>query len=382
MGKRGLTAAFVRTVKEPGKYGDQHGLMLRVMPSGSKQWVWRGTMRGKRVDMGLGGFPYTSLAEAREKAFEYRKLTRAGEDPRELKRSLDVPTFAEAAEKVLEIHRPTWKNPRSGEIWFASLRDYVFPALARKRVSDINTTDIMGVLLPIWTAKADTARRVRRRIGTVMKWAIAGGYRADNPAGEAISAALPKSNGPAGHFRALPYSQVGAAIEKIRQSGAYIGTKLAFEFLVLTATRSGEVRGAKWSEINLEGRVWIIPGERMKTGREFRVPLSGRAIEILSESAEYADGSGLVFPSLRGRVLSDATLSKLAKENGIKGTPHGMRSSFRDWCVENGVSREVAEASLAHVVGSNKIERAYLRSTLLDLRRVLMEKWADFLNQS
>ena len=214
-----------------------------------------------------------------------------------------------------------------------------------------------------------------------MKWAIAEGYRADNPAGEAISAALPKSNGPAGHFRALPYSQVGAAIEKTRQSGAYIGTKLAFEFLVLTAARSGEVRGAQWSEIDFEGREWIIPSERMKTGREFRVPLSSRAIEILREAAEYADGSGLVFPSLRGRVLSDATLSKLAKENGIKGTPHGMRSSFRDWCAESGVSREVAEASLAHVVGSNKIEWAYLRSTLFDLRREVMENWGAYISE-
>ena len=223
-------------------------------------------------------------------------------------------------------------------------------------------------------------RHVRRRIGAIMKWAVAQNYRTDNPAGEAISAALPKSNGPAKHFRALPYSEVGAAIEKIRQSGAYIGTKLAFEFLVLTATRSGEVRGAKWREIDLEARVWIIPDKRMKTGREFRIPLSGRSIKILREAAELADGSGLVFPSVTGRPLSDATISKLVKENGIPAVPRGFRSSFRDYCAETGVAREVAEACLAHTVGS-KMERAYFRSDLFELRREVMEEWAAFLGQ-
>ena len=378
MAKRGLTAAFVRSVKEPGKYGDQHGLMLRVAPGGSKQFIWRGTVHGKRIDLGLGGFPYTSLAEARQKAFDYRKLARAGGDPRELKQSLVIPTFAEAVEKVIEIHRPTWRNNRTAKNWRASLRDYAEPRLGRKRIDQITTADVMACIIPHWEAKRETAQQVRRRLSAIFKWGIAEGYRNDNPAGELISAALPRNSGQREHMKALPYAEVSNALSVVRASRAGLTTKLAFEFLVLTATRSGEVRGARWTEFDLEGRVWIMPGERTKTGREFRVPLSSRAIKVLREAAEFADKSGLVFPSVTGKVLSDSTISKLVRENGIQAVPHGFRSSFRDSCAETGVPREIAEACLAHTVGG--VEGAYFRSDLFELRREVMEKWGAYIS--
>ena len=376
---KGLTAAFVRSVKEPGKYGDQHGLMLRVMPSGSKQWIWRGTVRGKRVDLGLGGFPYTSLAEARQKAFDNRKLARSGGDPLALKRRPNIPTFAEAIEKVIEIHRPTWRNARSAEIWRASLRDYALPRLGHRRIDQITTADVMDCLVLRWQEKTETMRRVRQRLSAIFKWAIAEGYRNDNPAGEAISAALPKPNGSKKNMRALPYVQVGTTIQKIRRSGAYPGTKLAFEFLVTTATRSGEVRGAKWDEIDMEKATWTIPGKRTKTGRQFRVPLSTKALEVLMETRKFSDGSNLVFPSPTGRIPSDSTISKLVRENGIKAVPHGFRSSFRDWCAESGVPREIAEACLAHVVGG--VEGAYFRSDVFERRREVMQKWGIYISE-
>ena len=198
------------------------------------------------------------------------------------------------------------------------------------------------------------------------KWAIAQGYRKDNPAGEAIGAALPKSNGVQKHHRALPYAEVGAAVAKVRESGASTAVKLCFEFLVLTACRSGEIRFARWDEIDLAAAAWTIPAERMKAKREHRVPLSDRAVEVLQQAREIADGSGLVFPTPTGKALSDSTLSKLIRELCVAAVPHGFRSSFRDWCSEcSNVPREVAEAVLAHVV-RNKAEAAYARSDLFE----------------
>ena len=374
---RSLTAAFVRTVTKQGKYGDQHGLILRVLSTGSKQWIWRGTVRGKRIDLGLGGYPYTSLAEARQAAFEHRKLARAGGDPRALRHR--APTFAEATEKVIAIHGAAWRPGSKSEAqWRASLRDYAMSRLGHKSIDEITTSDVMAVLLPIWTTKAETARRVRQRIGTVMKWAVAKGYRPDNPAGGAIGAALPNNSGPRRHFRALPHSEVAAALELVWASSAYVLTKLAFEFLVLTAARSGEVRAARWEEMDFNSATWTVPAERMKAGRKHRVPLSLQAIGVLRRAEELSDGSGLVFPAPLGGVLSPSTLSKLVRELGIRAVPHGFRTSFRIWCGDTGVAREVAEAALAHVI-RDKVEAAYARGTLFARRREVMEGWSDYL---
>ena len=234
-------------------------------------------------------------------------------------------------------------------------------------------------MLPIWSTKHETARRVRQRIGTVMKWAVAQGYRADNPAGDAIGAALPKNSAIRKHQRALPYGEVVAAVEAVRASGAGITAKLAFEYLVLTACRSGEVRLARWEEFDLGAAEWLIPGERMKTKRPHRVPLSGRALEILCEARPLSGGTGLVFPSPRGKALSDNTLSKLLRDLGIQAVPHGFRSSFRDWASEcTNAPRSVMEAALAHV-NPNRVEAAYARSDLFERRRALMESWAAYL---
>ncbi len=374
-----LTAGFVRHAG-PGKYYDADGLYLRVDGSGAARWAWRGTVHGKRVDLGLGSTRFLTLAGARQQAFEYRKLARAGGDPRALRPAPAVPTFAEAAETVIGIHEPGWKDGgKTAAQWRSSLRDYAMKRLGKRRVSEIDTVDVMAVLLPIWTTKAATARKVRQRIGAVMRWSVAQGYRSDNPAGDAIGAALPKANGIKRHYRALPHSEVSGAIATIRATRAHWATIAAIEFLTLTAARSGEVRHARWPEVDIESATWTVPAERAKTGREHRVPLSRRALQVLAEARRATGGTGLIFPSVTGRALSDNTLSKLLRENGIPAVIHGMRSSFRDWCAESGISREVAEASLAHVVQG--VEGSYFRSDLFEQRRASMQSWADYVSE-
>ena len=382
-----LTAAFVRSVNRPGVYGDEHGLRLRVYESRkrksiSKHWIWRGTVNGSRRDAGLGSFPYVTLAEARQAAFEYRKIARAGGDPLAIKRGQEVPTFAEAVETVIAIHREGWKDAEKSEKqWRAALGDYAMRRLGRKRVDQITTADVMAVLIPHWHTKNETMRRVRQRIGAVMKWAVAQGYRGDNPAGDAISAALPKNGGVRRHQRALPFGEVGDALQKVKTSGAHRPTVLAFEFLVLTACRSGEVRLATWDEIDFDTATWSVPANRMKSKRNHRVPLSGRALEILQEARERADSSGLVFPSPRGGAVSENTLCKLLRELRIDAMPHGFRSSFRDWAAEcSDAPREVCELALAHV-NSDRVEAAYRRTDLFERRRVLMEEWSGFVGR-
>ena len=379
MGKHGrkLTAAFVRSVHEPGLYWDEHGLVLRVKPSGYKQWIQRLFIHGKRRELGLGPVRLVTLAEARDAALANRKVARAGGDPRATRRR-SVPTFERAAAKVFAMHRSTWSAKHAVQ-WASTLRMYAHPRIGGKRVDRITSADVMGVLMPIWSAKHTTAKRVRERIGTVMKWTIAQGYRVDNPAGEAIRAALPKPGHVQKHLKALPYGEVAGAIEAIRRSGARVSVKLALEFLALTACRSGEVRGARWEEIDVEAGVWTIPAERMKSRREHRVPLSGRGREVLAEAKGHAPRSELVFPSARGVQLQALPLSNLFRELGIPAVPHGFRSSFRDWAAERtDAPHAVMEAALAHTV-RNQVEAAYARSDLFERRRVLMKQWAEYL---
>ncbi len=379
-----LSATFVQKVSRPGRYGDGrggHGLSLLVKTTStgrlSKTWSQRMRVNGHSCNVGLGAFPVVTLAEARAAALENRRAVAQGRDPRD--RSGGVPTFEQAVEKVIAIHEPTWKDgARSAEIWRSSLRDYAMPRLGPKLVNQITTADVLAVLVPIWSEKRETAKRVRQRIGAIMKWSVAEGHREDNPAGDAIGAALPKGGGSQKHQQALPHAEVGEAVRKVRDSQAGPATKLAFEFLVLTAARSGEVRGAKWDEIDLEARTWTVPAERIKADREHRVPLSPGAMEVLAEAWELADGSGLVFPSPRGKTLSDMTISKLVRELDIPAVPHGFRSSFRDWAAEcSDAPREVCELALAHV-NSDRVEAAYRRMDLFDRRRQLMEDWGTY----
>jgi len=380
-----LSARFVETIRQPGTYGDGRGsggLSLRVKLTArgqlAKSWGQRISIDGRPRNLGLGSWPHVSLAEARLKCSLNLLARQRGELV--TGRSRTVPTFAEAVEKVIAVHSAGWKDGgRSEKLWRSSLRDYVMPKLGRRPVDRIHTSDVMAVLLPIWNAKRETAKRVRTRISAVMRWAVAQGYREDNPAGEAIGAALPRNGVPRRRHRALPYAEVAGAVEAVRRSGAYPGTVLAFEFLVLTASRSGEVRGAVWDEMDLSGRVWRIPPERMKAGREHRVPLSGRALAVLEEAQALADGSGMVFPSARGGPLSGEAIAKLVRDLGIGAVPHGFRSSFRDWAAEcSDAPREVCELALAHV-NTNAIEAAYRRTDLFERRRALMQQWAAFL---
>lgn len=381
--EKALSPSFCRTVKTPGKYVDGNGLNLIVAKSGSKRWIQRIVIRGKRCEIGLGSFGLVGLAEARIHAVENRKVARAGGDPlAEKKRAESILTFDEATRQVQEANAPTWRNAKHRAQFYLILERYAFPRIGHLRVSEVTTDDVLAVLAPIWLEKPETARRVRQRMGKVLQWARVKGWRNDDPT-SGVEAGLPKQPTTVKHHRALPYSEVAGCIETVQASGADSATKLAMELLILTALRSSEVRLAQWGEIDLDQSEWIVPGERMKMNREHRVPLSDRAIEILTEAKDLDDGSGLVFPSKRyGRPLSDMTLSKLMRDLGIDGTPHGFRTSFKTWCQEwTNVPNEVSEMALAHAVG-NAVERAYARSDLFEKRRELMRRWSGYVAQN
>ncbi len=373
-----LTAARVRAIRKPGKYYDQHGLVLRVAPGGSKQWVWRGTIRGRRRDIGLGSVTYTTLAEARDIAYEYRKLARAGLDPT-MRRSRAAPTFAEAVELVIATHRGGWKEGgKSEENWRSSLRRFAYPYIGDIPVDEVTSADLVRVLLPIWHEKRETARKVKTRMGVVMRWSIAEGYRSDDPAGPALTAALPRHTGThTQHLASLPHGELAAALDRLDSTpGMWRPTVACLWFIAATVVRSGEARLATWDQFDLEAMIWTVPAERTKTGRQHVVPLSPVAMAALEEAREYsATGSGRVFVSQTGRTLTNGSLSRFTRDEGF--TPHGLRASFRTWCAETGVAREIAEAALAHA--ASVVERAYQRSDLLATRRDVMDAWAKVL---
>lgn len=375
-----LTAAAVRNLGE-GFHADGGNLYLKVDPSGARRWVVRLIVQGKRRDIGLGPAALVSLAEAREAALQHRKAARAGDDPLAAKRrSKAIPTFKEAAEQVHAHNEGGWRNDKHRKQWLSSLENYAFPTLGSKRIDKIDSHDVTIALDSIWKTKGETARRVKQRIGTVLKWSIARGYRTDNPADVVQQALAKQDRSKIKRMKALPYCEVSNAIATVKVSKASNQTKLAFEFLVHTACRSGEVRGARWSEFDFDKRIWAIPASRMKMKRDHRVPLTDAAVKILNAAAqERKKDSDLVFPNSKGEPLSDMTLSKLVKELGIDAVPHGFRSSFRDWAGETTAhSREAIEFALAHVI-QNKTEAAYARSDLLERRRPLMSDWSDFL---
>ena len=370
-----LTAAAVKSISKPGRYTDMNGLMLRVAPGGSKQWIWRGTVHGRRRDYGLGAVAFTSLAEARDIAFEYRRTARRGEDPGTLRPGADMPTFSAAVEAVIDMHRPGWKNRRSEENWRRPLT--YASSLDRVPVDKITTADLARVLKPIWHTKAETARKLRTRLGMVMRWAIAEGHRTDDPTA-ALAAALPRHTAPPKHHSSVPHEKLGRVLAAVTEQEQWRPTADCLLFIAATACRSGEARQATWDEIDRDAEAWTIPAERTKTSRPLVVPLSKMALAALDEAEGYADGSGLVFPTLTGRVHTDSALAKPLREHGSAGTVHGMRASFRSWAAETGVNREVAEMALGHVTGS--VERAYQRSDLLAARRQVMEAWSEHLS--
>ena len=380
MGK--LTVAEARALSKPGRYGDGQTLYLHVGPAGAKSWIQRLVIEGRRHDIGLGAFPVIGLGEARERAFANRVAVAHGGNPLADKRRARVPTFAEAAERTIEKNRARWREGgKTEKIWRQVLSSRAFPAFGNKPVDLVTRADVLAVVSPIWTEKPEVARRLRQFVRLILGWAVSHGYAGQNAADDSINGALPSLKRVKEHLRALPYREVAGALETVEESRATTAAKLCLRLLVLTAVRSGEARGAMWSEVDLEARSWIIPAGRMKVSAEHRVPLSDATVAVLEQARMLDDGSGLLFPSplKRGWPLSDMTLTKVFRDTGLaeRATVHGMRSSFRDWCAETGKPREIAEAALAHTVGG--VEGAYFRSDLFDRRRQLMDSWAAFL---
>lgn len=389
-----LSTIFVRNAKA-GRHADGDGLYLFVRPTGSKQWVCRlvvanadGT-KGKRRDFGLGSATLISLADARHMAIEYKELARKGIDPsielrnREVERIANEAkmsvVFSDAAMRAYKELSPSWKNPKHRAQWINTIERYTFPYLGDKRVNEIEARDIIHALKVIWLEKPETARRVRQRIATVLDFSYGQGWRDRDAPMRAVSLALPKQPSRNNHFAAVPYLEASSVFSQLWDLEASMG-RLALLYAILTAARSGEVRGAKWSEINLEQKIWTIPAERMKAGKEHIVPLTEKVIEILDKVKPLQQTSdSFLFPSTKLGPLSDMTLSA-SQKSVIEGfTVHGWRSTFRDWSSEiTGFPSDVCEAALAHTI-SNKVEAAYRRGALLEKRRKLMDAWASYL---
>ena len=341
------------------------------------------TIDGRRRDIGLGAFPSVGLAQAREKAADNRTAVAEGRDPLAEKHSPAMPTFTDAARAVHAANKPRWRNDKHSASWMQTLERHAMPTLGTTPLDRIDRGAVLQVLTPIWTTRPETARRVRQRMRTVFLWGMAHDFMKTNPAGEAIDGALPPMPKVKEHLRALPYQEVGAALGAVQSSQASVSSKLCFRFLVLTAARSGEARGATWDEIDLEGKEWRIPSQRMKAGIDHRVPLSRPALDLLHEASALRDESGLVFPSplKPGSPMSDMTLTKVLRSVGLaeRATVHGFRSSFKNWTLEQtDTPWTVSEAALAHFLG-NATEQAYARSDLFERRRALMQLWADCL---
>jgi integrase len=376
-----LTALGVKKAGA-GRHGDGNGLYLVVADTGSRKWVLRIQVNGKRRDIGLGSASSVSLLEARETADEMRRAIRRGEDPVTNRRRAreSIPTFQEAALMVHTEHRPSWKNAKHAAQWLSTLEAYAFPVLGSLPVNQVDGPMVRDVLADIWLEIPETARRVRQRIGTVLDFAHAKGWRDAEAPLRSITRGLPKQPRGKQHLPAMPWAEVPQFIADMKdtlQTGDNI--QLAIEFLILTAARSGEVRGAHWSEVDFATRTWTIPADRMKAARTHRVPLGDRAVEILQHMSAMRTGDGFVFEGQKPeRPLSDMSLTMPIRRAKLPITIHGFRSSFRDWCAEAaGAPREVAEACLAHTV-RNSVEAAYARTDHLERRRDLMDKWATY----
>jgi integrase len=384
-----LTATMVRGLRAPGRYLDGHGLALHVVSAERRYWTFRYQRDGRERSMSLGSADVVGLADARKLHAEARGLLAKGVDPlaeREQARAekAAVVSFAKAAAAYIEAHRSAWRD-RGESHWRQSLALHVLPVFGHKPVGQITVEDVLKVLTPIWVNKTPMAKIVRSRIELVLDYAKARRWRA----ADAVNVATWRGNlrmllPPPGkvhrieHHAALPWREAPALLATLGTETGIAARCLAF--LILTATRSGEARGARWDEIDMAQKLWVIPAQRMKAGREHRVPLSGPAMAILTELVELRTGELVFFGAKRGSATGDTTLQTLVGRLGHSVTVHGFRSTFRDWAADTGKSSDLAEAALAHVVG-NAVARAYQRSDLLDARRGLMDAWAAFLTQ-
>ncbi len=383
-----LSAIEVKRLTEPGLHavGTVAGLRLLVKPTGARSWVLRTMIGTRRAELGLGGYPTVSLAQAIDYAREALQAIRAGSDPAAERRSKRVTvewTFERTAIAYIAAHRAGWKNAKHADQWGNTLQTYAYPHFGAKHVRDVTKADVLAAIEPIWSTKNETATRVRNRIELVLNYAVQRELRPEglNPArwrGN-LDAALPKPAKVAQveHHAALPIDGMHAFMQRLRKAEG-MGAR-ALEFVILTAARSGEVRGATWPEIDLQAAVWTIPAERMKAGRAHRVPLSDRALELL-EALPRFEGCDLVFPGTKNQPLSDMTLTAVLRRMKVEATAHGFRSTFRDWAAERtSTPNEVAEMALAHAVG-DATEAAYRRGDLFEKRRELMTLWARFID--
>ena len=385
--KKGLSALFVQRITRAGKYHDNkgHGLYLMVTPDGRKRWEQRITACGRRRTLGLGRYPDVSLSDARKRALRNCLLAFDGVDPIAHKRLQHrrVPTFAEAADGAISDRRKKWTNPQMEQRWRRSLERHVCPSLGHLLVSDIDTQVVAAVLSRLHERLPKSVVRVRQQISVVLAWAVGSGFRTDNPCGPALDAVLQLEPTKSGYHQALPHGQVSDALVRARVADRWIGERLLLEFLVLTAVRTHEARGALWSEIDWAGRKWTVPAERMKERNQHEVPLSSAALSVLREARHHPDladvrqrsgGSDLVFPTLNGRRLYNNGRANFVKQLEFACVPHGFRSSFSTWSAEMGHDFALAEICLSHAVGS-EVSRRYRRTGLFVPRIPIMEDW-------
>ena len=390
---RELTALEVSRLDVSGHHavGGVAGLYLYVNDARARSWVLRVMVGLKRRHIGLGGYPTVTLAQAKETARQLRDEVSKGNDPMQQRKEkasklraqqASAITFEKAAEGFLDTHGDSWKNSKHRAQWASTLSTYVYPSIGKLLVRDIDVEHVLAVLTPIWKIKNETASRVRGRIESVLDWASARNYRSrENPARwkGLLDKLLPAPSRVkvVEHHKAMPIDEAPEFVTRLRMQEGMAAS--ALEFAILCAARSGEVRGARWSEINMQACLWTIPKERMKAGKEHRVPLSAQTIEILL-TIPKTDPTGLVFFAPKGGVLSDMTLTALMRRMKVDAVPHGFRSTFRDWVSERtSYPRELAEQALAHAI-ENKVEAAYRRGDALEKRRIMMEEWSGYLS--
>lgn len=382
------TIAEVNSYREPGRYSIGDGLLLVVNASGSRSWLARvRDPLGKRRDIGLGRYPEVSLKEARERASEHRRLARDGVDPVAEKRRARtvIPTFKDASESVFNERKTGFKNEKHAWQWLTTLKEYAWPTLGSKPVDQITGPMIVHAVKPIWLEKPETARRTLQRIGIVIAWATAHGFREHEASMRSIRMGLPPQPKGVKHFAAVPYVDAPTLYAELLAQPETV-SRLALQFIILTGVRSGEGRGARWGEVDLNARTWTVPGERMKMKTEHVVPLSDGAMGLLTRLHDKRSGE-LIFPGVRGKrtkrdgepILSDVALTKALQKIAPEATVHGWRSTFRDWgSEETAFASEVLEKALAHQIAS-AVERAYRRGDLLEKRRQLMQAWENYL---
>ncbi|MFA7306364.1 MAG: tyrosine-type recombinase/integrase [Hyphomicrobium sp.] len=381
-----LTALKVAKLKIPGLYEDGAGLRLVLTAVGTKRWVLRVTINGRRVERGLGVWPDVSLNDARKKAVPMRLAAKDGIDIRKEQRRISRArgiTFTQAFEDFFAVRKQHLSNGKHVQQWQNTMRDYVLPSIGKRPVAEITAGEVIDIMKPIWFSKPETAGRVLQRLKATFDSAILRGTREKANPCIGVAQELGCLRRTVQHHPALPWQEVPTFLQALRKSSSSPTTRLLFEFLILTVTRSGEARGALWQEIDFGQKTWSIPGFSAETGRRMKnrkthtVPLSEQALRVLEEMNQLSPQSQLIFAGANGEPLSDNTLSKLMRLGAVAGTPHGFRSAFKDWAAEHGTRDEVSEAALAHS-DRNEIRAAYLRTRFLDERRALMDDWARF----